>query len=137
MRYLLAILFLILLCSVAFGERVRVLPQDANKQYVTVFGSGPEFATLVEAFSTDPDLKALRAKSHFGVIHSDSVMYKQRYAAYFPELPIVCVQSANGRVLFESAVLDDLKAYVAPSEAPAVPVVTPAPTCKTGECKNG
>ena len=84
-------------------ERVIELPEDGGKWYVTVMGDkhNHNYTDVVGWFSSHEGRKSLKSKTNFHSINSDTVMYKDRYAAEVKELPTVRIQDSEGRIAFE------------------------------------
>jgi hypothetical protein len=123
-------------------ERIIDLPQDGNKLYVTVIGDSADSKTqkVVGWFSTNPELRNIRAKTHFNVIPTKTELFRDRYAATVAETPCIRVQDADGVVLYQCS--GDKVPYSAEATAKAIntqcwerwrqrhqpkPIVEPAP----------
>lgn len=92
--------------GVKYAEaRVINLPQDENKLYLSVIGSPSDatFATIQNWFETVPELKSVKAQTHFNAIETTSEMYHSRYASTIKGTPCVRLQTADGTVVYECA----------------------------------
>lgn len=86
-------------------ERVTKLPQDANKFYVTIFGSKKDqkYNDIVSWFDTNDQLKNFKSQTHFQKITTDMQIYGEKYEKTVPALPCIRVQQANGKTLFQAS----------------------------------
>lgn len=92
----------------AFGvtyteEQIVNLPQDQNKFYVTILGTPGEtkFETVKGWFEKTPELKSIKAQTHFNTITTSSPDFAARYKATTPVLPCIRLQSADGKVFYQ------------------------------------
>lgn len=78
-------------------ERIIDLPQDGNKLYVTVIGDSADSKTqkVVGWFSTNPELRNIRAKTHFNVIPTKTELFRERYAATVTSNCVACLATAS------------------------------------------
>ena len=78
-------------------ERVITLPQDQGKWYVSVVGD-PQDARYREVLTwfDSGELLKLRNSVHYNIVLTDSAIYKERYAANTPTLPMVRLQNPGG-----------------------------------------
>lgn len=81
--------------------RLNYLPQDQAKPYVTVYGTGERFKQVVGWFYSNDELKRLKDASHFNAIDTQSVMFRDRYAATTPAKLTIRIQDADGDTLQE------------------------------------
>jgi len=86
-------------------ERVVALPQDQNKFYVTVMGSTSDskYQSVLSWFNSVPELKSIKAQTHFSAVETTSAMFAERYRATVPNTPCIRVQSSDGTVLYQSS----------------------------------
>ncbi len=78
-------------------EKVVALPQDQETPYLTLFGdrNDPNLNTMVKWFETNETLAGIKAQTHWNVIYTDTVMYRDRYANTVPALPCVRLQASG------------------------------------------
>ncbi len=84
----------------SFEERVTKLPQDSGKPYLTVV---TEPGNAVPGWFNEGNLKFLRNRAHFTVYASNTAIYKDRYAKFTPALPLVRLQTADGKVVYQAS----------------------------------
>lgn len=84
-------------------EQIVNLPQDQNKFYTTIIGTPGEakFEAIKKWFTDVPELKSVKAQTHFNAIETTSIMFKERYATTVKNTPCVRVQTADGTTLFQ------------------------------------
>jgi hypothetical protein len=73
------------------------LPQDQNRPYLTIFGDPRDarFQEIVTWFETQHTLIEFKRQTHYNVITTDSVLYRDRYADTVDQLPLIRLQTAN------------------------------------------
>ena len=78
-------------------EQVVELPQDQFKPYITVFGnpSDARYQAVVKWFDTNQTLATIKDGTHFNVIPTNSVMFRDRYAATTPNALVVRLQAVD------------------------------------------
>ncbi|WP_254509868.1 hypothetical protein [Anatilimnocola floriformis] len=81
--------------------RLTYRPQDGDKQYVTVFGTGARLTEAKGWFETNPELKRLKESSHFNCIDTTSVMFRDRYASNTPATTLIRIQDQRGKTIHE------------------------------------
>jgi hypothetical protein len=81
--------------------RLSYLPQDADKQYVTIFGTGERFEQAKAWFDSNAELKRLKDSSHFAAIDTTSPMFG-RYRSCTPHPLTIRIQQADGTIIHES-----------------------------------
>ncbi len=88
--------------GVMYSARVPELPNDADRWYTTIIGdhSDPQVRQLVEWFNTNPDLRKLKATTHFHVLDVNSPMFS-RYARSTGDTPCVRIQLADGTTIYQ------------------------------------
>jgi hypothetical protein len=86
-------------------ERVVRLPQDQGKFYLTILGNRNDarVVSLQQWFHSHPTLKSLKSQTHYNVITTDTVMFRDRYASSTQQVPCVRLQSPDGQVISEYA----------------------------------
>jgi hypothetical protein len=94
----------------AMPERGRLdqLPDLTRAWHTSIFvhsdyQNRPEEKALVEAFDTVPELADLKGKTTFHVYTADSPHYRERLRKYYPVLPAVVVQRADGSIYFKAS----------------------------------
>jgi hypothetical protein len=118
LRYLLTTILVVATCSPivtpTFADepgikrteaRVVNLPQDQGKIFVTIFGdpSQPRTKEIISWFETVPELKAVKAQTHFNVIDTNSTMFTSRYANHVAKLPCVRVETKDAVRLYQAS----------------------------------
>jgi hypothetical protein len=81
--------------------RLTYRPQDGDKQYVTVFGTGQRLAEAKGWFESNPELRKLKENSHWNAIDTTSVMFRDRYASNTPTTTLVRIQDSRGKTIHE------------------------------------
>jgi len=91
--------------GVLVKERVVNLPQDGSKWYVSLYGDkdDPTLGELERWFDSHVGLIDLARQTHYRTYHSDTTLFKERYAKDTPVLPAVKIQQANGVVVYKAA----------------------------------
>jgi hypothetical protein len=76
-------------------EQVFDLPQDQNKPYLTVFGESNDsrYKTVKSWFDTNETLIAIKNQTHFNTISTNSVEFREDYAACTPPTLVVRMQA--------------------------------------------
>lgn len=95
-----ACLIALCLCvSAVKAERVDVLPQDANKLYLTVYGNcdEPRYQTLCHWFATK--LSDIRDRFHYRIIETHTPLFHDRYSKFVPTTPCLQVMDGESKVL--------------------------------------
>jgi hypothetical protein len=84
-------------------ERVINLPADQGKWHISVVGNprNAKYQVVKGWFDSHPNLKHLKAQTHFHPIVTTSAMYRNRYAKNTPRVPCVRIQSADGTVMYQ------------------------------------
>jgi len=97
MRILVAFL---LLCGVAYGERITNLPEDGDKWYLSVVGEGMQYQKILNWFEKG-ELKTLKSQVHFCQVNPRSPVWS-RYKSNIKGMPTIRLQDAQGYVLYEA-----------------------------------
>jgi hypothetical protein len=86
------------------GEQVLILPQDQDKFYFTLIGDPNtlQFQRITDWFDSHAGLKSIKDRTHFNVIDTNSIMYRERYQHTTTGVPTVRLQAANGSVIYQS-----------------------------------
>lgn len=90
-------------------DRIIRLPEDGSVYYTSVFVKAdwrrrPQDRELLAWFGSNPRLLSLRSQTHYNVYTERSPLWKTRYSKTLTTLPSVRVQTANGRVTYQSSV---------------------------------
>lgn len=90
----------------AAEEKLSSVPDDADKEYVTLFGvPGETFFDRMESDLRSPAFEAFRRQYHVNVIDVGSEVFKERYAttAIGDQIPYVMKQDRDGSVIYGEA----------------------------------
>ena len=84
-------------------ERVVNLPADESKWHISVVGNprNARYQTVKDWFDSHPNLKHLKAQTHFHPIVTTTAMFRDRYAQNTPKVPCIRIQSADGTVMYQ------------------------------------
>jgi hypothetical protein len=76
-------------------EQVFDLPQDQDKPYLTVFGNANDsrYNSVKAWFNTNETLIAIKNQTHFNTIPTNSVEFREDYAACTPPTLVVRLQA--------------------------------------------
>ena len=97
-------LFLVLFAFASQTQAQEIRPpQDADRIYVTVFGTKGEarFEAVKGWFAGS--LKNTTNHVHFNAFNTEHTMFKERYAKTVGDLPCIRVQDAHGKVLYQAS----------------------------------
>lgn len=126
MKNILAILLAIAFALPSMAQE-KPRPADQNKYYLTIvthpdWAKRPQERKLIEDLKAKPMIEVAQ-KCHFNHITTNDEMYKNRWAALYPDnrLPALILQEANGGYCYKGsgpnvpsgsqAIFDTLKAY--------------------------
>lgn len=95
---------LVLPIAASFGEEIS-LPQDQDKQYISVVGDkdDAQYRELLGWFDSHVGLADLKQQARYHAITTDQVVFKVRYKPNIKGLPTIRVQEHDGVVIYEKA----------------------------------
>lgn len=90
-------------------DRILRLPEDGSVYHTSVFVHAdwrrrPQDRTLIAWFGSNRRLLSLRSQTHYHVYTERTPLFKTRYSRTIKVLPAVRVQTADGRVTYQSSV---------------------------------
>jgi hypothetical protein len=104
----------------SYEKQIINLPEDGQAYHTSLWlpqnwEQNKQAREMVAWFETNPQLRSLKAQTHFHIYEQGSRMYENRYRQMIPKVPAVTVQKSTGQFVYEAGLTNSV-----PSSATAL-----------------